>query len=150
MAEDSQPSSDTPAPTSNIAQAATPSPENTPKAEAVEAIRKLNEQRPQTAFGIQMALGMPSNPIHEKITEQHISKSLEIAASSQSNEFWMFITERAIEVIALVLIFGAGFTILFLFKNNSQILVPTLSAFGGFAAGGVGGYGMGSRGRKRE
>ncbi len=113
-----------------------------PSPEAVEAMRKLNEQRPGAAFGIQMAVGMPPNPIQQKVNESHITQALEIAAKSQRNDFCTGLVDRAIQLVIVFCAIGLGIFIIETFKTQPNILIPTLSAFAGFIGGIASGVGL--------
>ena len=88
-------------------------------------------------------MGMPPNPIQQKINETHITKALDLAGTSQSHEFYLGIADRVLHLIALIIVVGVAIFIIVTFKNQPAVLVPTLAGFGGFVAGVLSGMGIG-------
>ncbi len=153
--------------TDNTLQANKKPPDEPPdgeiKAEAVtpdnvqQAMRKLAEKRPEKLFEV-MAMEMSSigNPLHQKMTKEHISQVLDLAAkhderqfnlhtTSQSNDFLEGKSNRAYCFSAFVLILFLTVVVLFLFKDKPEVLVPILTGLGGMISGFLGGWGLGRK-----
>jgi hypothetical protein len=107
-----------------------------------------------------MAMQMSSvgNPLHHKMTPEHISQVLDLAAKhdelqydlhskSQDNDFAQGKSNRAYCFAAFVIIMILTGLILFLFKDKPQILTPALTGLGGLLGGFLGGWGVGKTGK---
>jgi len=88
-----------------------------------------------------MALGMASNPIHDKINETHITKALELASTNQANQHSLNIFDRWMHLALVIIVIALGIFLVETFRTQTNILIPMLSAFGGFVAGAAGGVG---------
>ena len=127
--------------------------------EAQVALEKLERERPEqlTEIMTMMAgVGPVANPLHKKMTEEHISSVLQLAADHderQNNLHKSGQTQGADDrkanrrygfaVFAIVvLVFIA---VLYLFKDQSDILIPTITGLGGLVGGFLGGWGYGNR-----
>jgi hypothetical protein len=92
---------------------------------------------------MQMAFGMQSSPIQQKINEQHITKALDLAGQSQTNEYRLGIWDRICQMLVLAVVIAVGVYLIQTFKDKPNLLGPVLSAFGGFVAGAASGFGIG-------
>jgi hypothetical protein len=137
-------------------------PEKTDTTEVVDpevhsAMKKIAETKPDKMLEF-MAMEMSSigNPLHHKMTQEHISQVLELAAkhderqydlhsTSQKNTFLEGKSNRAYCFAAFVLILILTGIVLFLFKNNPDVLVPILTGLGGLISGFLGGWGLGKK-----
>lgn len=125
--------------------------------EVQQAVRKLAEKRPEKLVEF-MAMEMSSvgNPLHHKMTKEHIAQVLDLAAkhderqynlhtTSQSNDFLEGKSNRAYCFSAFVLILFLTVVVLFLFKDKPEVLVPILTGLGGMIGGFLGGWGLGKK-----
>ena len=125
--------------------------------EVQSAVKKLAEQRPEKIMEI-MAMEMSSvgNPLHHKMTPEHISQVLDLAAkhderqydlhkTSQTNEFTDNKSNKAYCFSAFVIVIILTVIVLFLFKDTPTVLVPILTGLGGLISGFLGGWGVGKK-----
>lgn len=126
--------------------------------EAVDALRKINESDPSAAFGISMALGSPVNPIHQKVTENHITQLLETAKAESDYEFRLREGEqqigwrqarldRGFEVVILIAVVGTIVFVVRTFQSQPTIMAPILTGIGGLFTGFLAGIGYGKKGK---
>lgn len=119
---------------------------------AVDKIAKQPERFEEMSRSMMMMMGSGPfpNPLHEKMTEAHIGKILEISANHDEREFSLASRQQdhhdsnrwfMIAVLVIVLL-AVGF-FCFLFKDKPDILQPILTGILGFGAGALGGYGVG-------
>jgi len=119
-----------------------------------EAFRRLNERAPQTGLAVQLAMGLPGNPIQQKVTEHHITQALEMAKGGLKNDFELKkqkqasdSTQAIVDRVFQLLIVAAGFAMIVVvirtFKDQPSVLVPVLTGLGGFIAGLLSGVGIG-------
>lgn len=121
------------------------------------AVNKLADRKPKEFYEV-MAMGMSSmtNPIHQKMTPEHISQVLDLAAKhdereydlhkkSQDNDFADRKADRAYCFGAFAIMFILVVTILWLFKDKTEVLIPSLTGVGGLAGGFLGGWGFGQK-----
>ncbi|MCD4824212.1 MAG: hypothetical protein K8S55_06360 [Phycisphaerae bacterium] len=122
------------------------------------AFKKMAEQKPEKIMEV-MAMGMSSvgNPLHSKMTSEHVSQILELTAKQderqydlhkqfQVNDLSENKSNRAYAFAVFVVVMILIGTVLFLFKNKPEILLPVLTGIGGLITGGLGGWGLGKRG----
>lgn len=125
--------------------------------EVQQALKKLAENKPEKFVEI-MAMEMSSagNPLHHKMTQEHISQVLDLAAkhderlynlhtTSQNNDFLEGKSNRAYCFSAFVLVLALTTIILFLFREKPEVLIPVLSGLGGLISGFLAGWGFGTR-----
>ena len=125
-------------------------------AELESAYRKLAEKRPELTEFMAMAMGPMGNPLHRKMTGEHISQVLtlaekrderlyELSKQSQDNDFSEGKSNRAYCFTAFIVIILLTVIVLFLFQNKPEVLVPILTGLGGLVSGFLGGWGLGSK-----
>ena len=125
-----------------------------PPPEVLEAARKLGAGRPDAALNFQMALGFPGNPIQDKVTADHISQSIALAAAKESNDFQLKKQQAEIgwkqsvadswrELVWLVIFVGILVFVIEKFGNQPAVLTPILTGIGGLFAGLLTGFGYG-------
>jgi hypothetical protein len=120
-----------------------------------EMIRKIAEKKPE-AFMEMMAMEMGSigNPLHNKMTPEHITMVLGLAVqhderiynlhkNSQDNEHVQIISNRRYWFAAFFVIIVLTVFILYLFQSKPEILVPALTGLFGLIGGFIGGWGVG-------
>jgi len=125
--------------------------------EVESAVKKVAEKKPEKLFEM-MAMGLSTvgNPLHQKMTPEHISQVLDLAArhderefelnkKSQEHEFAHGTSNRRyvcyVFTVAVVLIV----IVLFLFKEKPDVLTPILTGIGGLVSGFFGGWGLGKK-----
>ncbi len=130
-------------------------PHKSPKDQKVqEAIRKMGGEpeklKEVTEFMMMMGSGPFPNPLHQKMTDVHISKILEITSEHDEREFKLLQrdhdrkdTNRWFSLAVLVIILIAVLVVCILFKEKPEVLIPILTGILGFGAGALGGYGYG-------
>lgn len=105
---------------------------------------------PLANFLTQMNFGTPMVPqeLLQKITPEHISKTLDLAQAEQDNRFRFASRQQAIQASTrwfLLLVFGISLTVVlvlvFGLKDKPEILTPALTGIFGLAAGALGGFG---------
>ena len=103
-----------------------------------------------------MTMGMSSvgNPLHNKMTPEHISSVLDLSAKhdereydlhkrSQEHEFLEGKSNRRYCFWAFVVIVALATIVLFKFANKPDILIPILTGMGGLISGFLAGWGFG-------
>ena len=103
-------------------------------------------------------MGMTSvgNPLHQKMTSEHISQVLDLAAkhderqynlhkTTVGNDHWEWIIGHAMGLVAFIVVVALVVVVLCLFRDKPEVLVPSLTGIGGFVGGFAGGWGLGSR-----
>ena len=132
----------------------------TPDVEVVEsAVRKMVANKPEKLLEF-MAMEMSSggNPLHQKMTPEHISQVLDLAANhderqynlhktSQSNDFEDGKSNRRYAFSAFMIVVILTTIVLFLFQEKPQLLIPILTGLGGLISGFLGGWGYGKKNR---
>lgn len=127
--------------------------------EVEEAIKKLSDKKPEVASEFMAMMGMSgsmSNPLHHKMDSSHITKLLEIAAdhdkreyelqkNSQSNSSSDRTSNRRYFFATFVIVVLLVVFLLYLFKDQPEILIPSLTGLGGLVGGFLGGWGFGKR-----
>lgn len=123
--------------------------------EAVVALQKLAEKSPGRIMEImQMEMSSMGNPLHSKMTEQHVSKVIEIAAcrderqyalhkASLENEHEDNRSTRRYGFWAFFLVLVLICVVLLLFRDTPEVLVPLVTGIFAFGAGFAGGWGVG-------
>lgn len=129
--------------------------EDTSSTEVQGALEKLTARDPKTVTEMiaMMGMGPMPNPLHQKMTADHISQVLDLAAKHDEREFTLLQTDKennanakkswhrySFAAFVIILIFLA--IILFLFKSKPNVLVPILSGAGGLLGGFLGGFGL--------
>ncbi len=123
---------------------------------AQSAVKKLADQKPEK-FMEMMSLemmGSIGNPLHQKITPEHISQVLDLSAKhderqydlhkkSQDNDFSEGKANRAYFFAVFSVVVILVVIVLFLFEDKPDVLIPVLTGLGGFASGVLGGWGLG-------
>jgi len=123
-------------------------------AEVQKAVSKLSQEHPKAVeqFTAMMGMGPLANPLHHKMDGEHIKQMLELAANHDEREYNLhrstqdkqFESQKADRRVFLTLvIIGAILfcVVLFLFRENPDVLMPVLAGLGGFLTGWAGGYG---------
>lgn len=125
--------------------------------EVQSAVNKITDKKPGMLSEF-MALGMGSigNPLHQKMTTEHISQVLDIAAKHDERQYDLSKRTQEIDFskhksnyrylfAAFVIITILTIFILILFKDKPDILIPTLTGLGGLLGGFIGGWGLGKK-----
>jgi len=105
-----------------------------------------------------MSIGSSINPIQKKVTSEHITQVLEITSKHDEREYDLHKCNQENEAIesrsnrrywfaSLLLVVVLVLIVLFLFKNEKDILAPVLTGIGGLVAGFMGGWGVGKSGK---
>jgi len=131
-----------------------------PADESVQsAVRKLADKKPETLVEfMKMEMSAGGNPLHRKMTSEHISQVLDLAAkhdereydlqkSSQEHELSEGRSNRLFCFLAFVVLVALVLVVLILFKEKPETLIPILSGLGGLVSGFLGGYGLGAKKR---
>lgn len=100
-----------------------------------------------------MGVGPMANPLHQKMTESHITQVLDLASKHDEREFQLVTQNQTNEanqntssrrylfaVFAIVAILIV--IVLFLFKDKPDVLIPLLTGLGGLVSGFAGGFGL--------
>lgn len=97
-------------------------------------------------------MGQMGNPLHQKMSEQHITQMLtlsekhdereyNLAMKQQENEHAKGTSERWYHALYVLILAGVVVTIILVFHNQPQVLTPILTGIGGGVAGFMGGVG---------
>ncbi|MHB9027015.1 MAG: hypothetical protein ACYC7E_23005 [Armatimonadota bacterium] len=133
-------------------------PPPSPESAAVQsAVRKMAESKPEKLMEF-MAMGMSSvsNPLHSKMTTEHISAVLDLAAKhderqydlsriSQDNDFTDGKSNRWYCFLAFAVILVFTGYVIYIFKNKTDVLIPILTGLGGLLSGFLAGLGWGKK-----
>jgi hypothetical protein len=122
-----------------------------------DAVRKLVEKKPEKLMEF-MAMEMSSvgNPLHQKMTTEHISQVIELASKHDEREYNLHKTAQEQEFsegnsnrkycfAAFVIIMVLTVLVLILFRNSPDVLIPILTGLGGLISGFLGGWGLGKQ-----
>lgn len=130
------------------------------RSDAVEnAVRKLADDKPETFEKItaMMMTGPLSNPIHQKMTEGHINKVLDLAAQHDEREFELAKGKQGIVasnrwfrlgIFVMILFFVA--ILIVAFKEQHDVLIPLVTGLLAFAGGFGSGWGIGRSGSDHD
>lgn len=126
-------------------------------AEAGEAFRKLVEKKPGLLAEF-TAMGMTSvgNPLHDKMTPEHISQIIDLSSRHDENQFKLTnqsianehsdsIMDRVIGVVVFLVVIALVVFIVLIFREKPEVLIPALTGIGGFIGGFAGGWGFGRK-----
>ncbi|MDY0055121.1 MAG: hypothetical protein RBS46_02380 [Methyloversatilis sp.] len=126
-----------------------------PQAELQSAIEKLSRDKPESFTEIfsMMGVGPMANPLHQKMTESHITQVLDLASKHDEREFQLLTQNQTNEardntssrrylfavfaVVSIIIVI-----VLFLFKDKPDVLIPLLTGLGGLVGGFAGGFGL--------
>jgi len=123
------------------------------------AIEKMAEGSPEKwmeFMSTTMEMGSIVNPLHQKITEEHISRALDLVAQNDkrsyeshenaiNKEFEDRKSVRRYSFAIFLCLLALVVIVLLLFKNSPDILVPALTAIISFSGGFLGGWGFGKK-----
>jgi hypothetical protein len=123
-------------------------PPNSPDARQVEVVREF----------MAVATGIAANPLHQKLTAEHITQAMTLAAQHDEREFELArqeqtqthqrdLRERWTHIIYLGLLVLAVLFLSYRFHDQPQVLTPILTGLGGGIAGFIGGLGYAGRSR---
>ncbi len=132
----------------------------TPKVQ--RAVEKLADQGRITSE-IMMAMGssIGVNPLHNKMTPEHISKVLDLGAAHDEREFTLAREQQQIDsqrdvrthryglAFFAIVVLLVGFLAV-LFRSNPAVLLPLLTAIGGLVSGFLAGMGYAKSSRSME
>ena len=125
--------------------------------ELQSAVEKLDEKKPGTMTEfLAMGMGSVGNPLHHKMTTEHISQVLNLTAKhdereyelqkqSQSDDFSEGKSNRAYGFAVFVVVIIVILIVLFLFQDKPDVLVPIITGLVGLVSGFLGGWGLGSK-----
>jgi hypothetical protein len=118
------------------------------------SLKKIAEKKPEVLemMALQMQIGSMGHPLHSKMNEEHVSQVIELAAKhdersyelinkSQQNEFDEKKAIRWFSFFGFLIIVALVIIVLFLFRENPNVLIPILTGIGGLTTGFLGGYG---------
>jgi hypothetical protein len=118
-----------------------------------EVIRKLAEIKPD-AFMEMMEMSSIGNPLHNKMTPEHITQVLDLAAKhderlydlrkcSLNQDYDSNVSDRRYYFAGFVTIVILLVVVMLIFRAEPNILIPIISGIGGLFAGFVAGFGFG-------
>jgi len=146
---------------SNPAQGVAGNPESQPTETGqpkalLSGLQKLSDEKPHAIQEMMMALGVgpAAHPLHQKMTPEHITQVLtlaakhderqfEIAKQSESNESSHKTSTRRYFFWCFAIVMGIAILMLFLYQDKPNVLLPALTGLGGFITGVAGGFGLG-------
>lgn len=111
----------------------------TPAGRAVEKLAK--ESRVFSEAVLHMSGSLGGSPLQGKITSEHITQTLDLAAKQDERRFVLASRDRAWRFASLIVVAALLVTVLLLFQNKPDVLVPVLTGIGGFLGGFAGGWG---------
>ena len=127
-----------------------------PDPELQVAVEKLSRKNPNEVTEIlaMMGAGPMSNPLHQKMNEEHITQILTLATrhderqydlhkNSQSDGANENVSNRRYTFAAFCILIALIIIVLVLFKDSPSILLPVMSGIGGLVGGFFGGWGWG-------
>lgn len=105
---------------------------------------------------LSMTASMGGNPLHQKMTPEHITQVLglaekhderefELSKQQQKNELSQGNWDRAIHCVYVIILFVLIIVVIHVFKDQPAVLTPILSGLGGGIAGFFGGVGYATR-----
>lgn len=118
------------------------------------AFGKFARKEPQAVLEMmQMEMSSAGNPLHRKMTPEHISKVIDLAAchderqyelhkTSQDNAHSDGVSFRRYGFAVFVLLLMLTIIIIYLFKDTPEVLTPILTGVGGLVSGALGGWGF--------
>lgn len=127
-----------------------------PEAEVQSAVRKLAKDKPDILFEMMQMSSSIGNPLHQKMTEAHISQVIELATKhdereydlhkrNQENEFADGKSNRGYFFAAFLVLVVLMAGILYYYKDKTDVLMPILTGMGGLVSGFLGGWGFGRK-----
>ena len=125
-----------------------------PTPEAAAAAQKLFASRPETAGTVGLALSFGGNPMVDKLTAEHIDKSLDLAKAKEDHDFELKKlaatnehqrsgSDRNFEVFVVVVLVAVVLFLIWTFRSQPAVLTPMITAVLSGFAGFVGGAGYG-------
>ncbi|MFA7235714.1 MAG: hypothetical protein WC058_02525 [Phycisphaeraceae bacterium] len=125
-----------------------------------EGLQKLIRKNPKVGEMVShmtasfMASGPLPNPVAKKITEEHISKALDLADRHDDRQFQFHnkklddektdrFSERKWNFAYFIGVIVLVMALVGVFRDKPEILIPVLTGVGGFVGGFVGGIGFG-------
>ncbi len=125
-------------------------------AEVSETLEQLSNDEPEviSQFMTMARMGSMPNPLHDKLSEEHIGKIVDLAVShdknqfeiykdGQENEFQERKTDKKYQAFYFLAVIASFFAIIIIFKDQPNILIPILTGFGGLVGGFLAGIGYG-------
>lgn len=120
------------------------------------AFEKLSREKPQTVTEMfaMMGAGPMANPLHNKMTPEHITQVLDLAAKHDERDYDLHkraqeqstsngTSVRRYAFASFIVVAVLVAIVLFLFRDQPNVLVPVLAGVGGLVSGAVGGFGYG-------
>lgn len=122
------------------------------------ALSKLAEGKPQVLHEIMMGFSSMGNPLHAKMTPEHITQVLNLATQHDERQFILTkqtadhdsvqqTSTRRYFFSAFAIIAAIAILLIVLFRDQPTILAPCLSGLGGFLGGAAAGFGIGRQKR---
>lgn len=121
-----------------------------------EVLNKLSKDKPKevTEMMAMFGAGPVQNPLHEKLTPEHITQVLELAAkhdkreyilhkSSQKNISDQGKSNRRYAFATFIVALLSFAFVVWLFKDQPSTLIPIITGMGGLVGGFLGGWGFG-------
>jgi len=105
-----------------------------------------------------MEMSSVGNPLHHKMTPEHISQVIELASKHDEREYDLDKTTRQHDFsegssnrkycfAAFLAIMVLTVFVLIFFRDQPDVLIPILTGLGGLISGFLGGWGLGKRGK---
>lgn len=120
-----------------------------------ETIEKLSKKEPKviSEFMALAKMGSLANPLHEKLSDEHIGKIVDLAVkhderqyelhkTSQSNDFNDKQSDKKFYFAYFIVAVIVFLIVLIFLKDSPQILIPTLTGLGGLVSGFLAGLGF--------
>jgi len=127
--------------------------------EVGQTIEKLSKKEPKlvSEFMALAKMGSMPNPLHDKLSEEHIGKIVDLAVNhderqydlhknNQSNEYKDKQSDKKYYFAYFIVAVLVFLIILIYLKDTPEILVPTLTGLGGLVSGFLAGLGFRKKG----
>ena len=136
--------------------------------QVVDAASKLFAGRPEAADTVGFALNVGGNPVLDKLTADHLTKSLDLASNKESHDFELkrmdaeqkkadanhkyeqAKSDRHFEVFAVVILVALLVFTVLTFRGQPTIMTPTPTGIAGIFTGFVGGIGYGKSKQEKK
>lgn len=103
-----------------------------------------------------MEMSSIGNPLHQKMTPEHISQVIDLASkhderqydlhkTTQQHDFPEGSSNRKYCFAAFAIIMALTVLVLVLFREKPDVLIPVLTGLGGLISGFLGGWGLGKQ-----
>jgi|SRR5690625_799667 len=123
--------------------------------EVGQTIDKLSKKEPKlvSEFMALARMGSMPNPLHDKLSDEHIGKIVDLAVkhderqydlhkTSQSNDYKDKQSDKKYYLAYFIIAVVVFLIILIFLKDSPEVLVPTLTGLGGLVSGFLAGLGF--------